>query len=137
MMKVASKTKNYTEVDDFIVNRLCHYMYNNGEGRLVPIDYVVINRNRDRPKTKLLEVNRRAMDESGEFPPLQLPDEDPTLDTRNYVGAEGHGYRVSLLDIVPPASSPDSRRRTGDLGPLEQEPPLIGGRERKIGQETV
>ena len=54
MMKVASKTKNYTEVDDFIVNRLGHYMYNNGEGRLVPIDYVVMNRNRERPKTKLV-----------------------------------------------------------------------------------
>ena len=65
-MKVASKTKNYTEVDDFIVNRLGHYMYNNGEGRLVPIDCVVINRNRDRPKTKLVSscpptVSNRCM----------------------------------------------------------------------------
>ena len=54
MMKVASKTKNYAEVDDFIVNRLGHYMYNNGEGRLVPIDYIVMLRNRDRPKPKLV-----------------------------------------------------------------------------------
>ena len=31
-----------------------------------------------------LESNRRVMDENGEFPPLELPDEDPTLDKENY-----------------------------------------------------
>ncbi|XP_037076817.1 transient receptor potential cation channel subfamily V member 5-like [Pollicipes pollicipes] len=84
MMKVASKTKNYTEVDDFIQNRVVNYLYNGGQGRLIPTDHLVLLRNRDRPKQKLLEANRRVMDENGEFPPLELEDEDPTLDWQNY-----------------------------------------------------
>ena len=64
MMKVASKTKNYAEVDEFIVNRLGNYMYNNGEGRLVPIDCVVMNRNRDRPKIKLVRIVAEATEDT-------------------------------------------------------------------------
>ena len=52
LTKAAMKTRNYQELDDVIREKVTPYLYNNGEGRLVPIQEVVLIRNAERPKSK-------------------------------------------------------------------------------------
>ena len=54
LMKQASKTKNFAEVDQAIREKVGPYLYNNGEGKMVHIAYMVLQRNRDRPRNKLV-----------------------------------------------------------------------------------
>lgn len=58
LMKKAIKTKNYAEVDDAIRTRVEPYLYNKGEGKLVPISELVLMRNKDRPKHKQIQVGK-------------------------------------------------------------------------------
>ena len=57
LMKQASKTKNFAEVDQAIREKVGPYLYNNGEGKMVHIAYMVLQRNRDRPRNKLVNFD--------------------------------------------------------------------------------
>ncbi|KAI9554266.1 putative transient receptor potential cation channel subfamily V member 6 [Daphnia sinensis] len=54
LMKKAVKTKDFTEVDRTIVEMVEPCLYNKGAGKMVHIAHLVLLRNRDRAKTKLL-----------------------------------------------------------------------------------
>ncbi|GAB6027573.1 hypothetical protein CHUAL_001812 [Chamberlinius hualienensis] len=56
LLKKATKGKNDVELDEIIRNRVQPFLYNNGEGKLVPIAELVYMRNKDsRPKNKQLQ----------------------------------------------------------------------------------
>lgn len=54
LMKKASKTKDFTEVDKTIVEMVEPCLYNKGQGKMVHIAHLVLLRNRGRAKTKLV-----------------------------------------------------------------------------------
>lgn len=56
LMKKASKTKDFTEVDKTIVEMVEPCLYNKGLGKMVHIAHLVLLRNRGRAKTKLVNL---------------------------------------------------------------------------------
>ena len=54
LMKQASKTKDFTKVDQAIVEKITPFLYNGGKGKLIHQSYFILQRNRDRPRTKLV-----------------------------------------------------------------------------------
>ncbi|XP_035213588.1 transient receptor potential cation channel subfamily V member 5-like, partial [Stegodyphus dumicola] len=61
LMKEVSKARDHsTQLDGRIRELVLPFLYNNGEGRLVPIQELVLTRNKDRPKHKQLPQNRDA-----------------------------------------------------------------------------
>ncbi|KAK2713308.1 hypothetical protein QYM36_009239 [Artemia franciscana] len=61
LMKMAAKTRNYSEVDEAIRAMVKPYLYNGGAGKLVHVAHMVINRNKDRPKHKQYFKMTRAL----------------------------------------------------------------------------
>jgi len=66
MMKEASKTKNYDEVEKAIRTKVEPFLYNKGEGMLIPISEIVITRNKDRPKHKQLPIVKSILEREAE-----------------------------------------------------------------------
>ncbi|XP_068237254.1 transient receptor potential cation channel subfamily V member 5 [Palaemon carinicauda] len=64
LMKKATKTKEYSELDETIKSKMPKYMYNAGEGKCMPIHHLVLRRNKERPPSKTIT------------PPKNLPDDD-------------------------------------------------------------
>nr|CAH0100413.1 unnamed protein product [Daphnia galeata] len=62
LMKKASKTKDFTEVDKTIVEMVEPCLYNKGQGKMVHIAHLVLLRNRGRAKTKLLPCLKEVED---------------------------------------------------------------------------
>jgi len=61
-MKRATQTKQYAELDHAIKTKVEPFLYNKGKGRLVPVAQLVLMRNCDRSRTKLVSrVMYRAM----------------------------------------------------------------------------
>ncbi|KAG8202146.1 hypothetical protein JTE90_010505 [Oedothorax gibbosus] len=60
LMKDAAKTKDYDSLDDKISELVLPFLYNNGEGKMVPIQELVITRNKERPKHRQLPQNREG-----------------------------------------------------------------------------
>ena len=55
-MKQASKTKDFSLVDKAIVEKVEPLLYNKGQGKMIHIAHLVLLRNRDRPKTKMVII---------------------------------------------------------------------------------
>jgi hypothetical protein len=54
MMKRAAQTKQYAELDHAITTKVEPYLYNKGQGRLIPISRLVLLRNKERPRHKMV-----------------------------------------------------------------------------------
>ncbi|XP_033305073.1 transient receptor potential cation channel subfamily V member 5 isoform X3 [Bombus bifarius] len=54
MMKRATQTKQYAELDHALRTKVEPYLYNKGRGKWIPIEKLVLLRNKDRPKHKML-----------------------------------------------------------------------------------
>ncbi|XP_076672805.1 transient receptor potential cation channel subfamily V member nanchung isoform X2 [Andrena cerasifolii] len=66
MMKRATQTKQYAELDHALRTKVEPYLYNNGKGKWIPIDKLVLLRNKDRPKHKMLPP-LRAMENPADY----------------------------------------------------------------------
>lgn len=56
-MKKAVQTKQFTELDNAIKTQVEPMLYNNGEGRMIPIAKLVLLRNRDRSRARWVSKN--------------------------------------------------------------------------------
>jgi len=54
MMKRAAQTKQYAELDHAIKTKVEPYLYNKGQGRLIPVSRLVLLRNKERPRHKMV-----------------------------------------------------------------------------------
>ncbi|KAL1459098.1 hypothetical protein WDU94_011106 [Cyamophila willieti] len=54
IMKKAAQMKDYTELDAAIKEKVEPFLFNKGEGKLIPITQLVLMRNKERPRHKLL-----------------------------------------------------------------------------------
>ena len=59
--KRAMVKKDYKELDEAIKAKIVPYLYNNGEGKMVPIAQLACLRNRDRPTRKQVSRKRRII----------------------------------------------------------------------------
>nr|QEQ91638.1 nanchung [Periplaneta americana] len=66
MMKRAAQTKQYAELDHAIKTKVEPYLYNKGQGRMIPISRLVLLRNKERPRHKMLPV-LRAMENPDDY----------------------------------------------------------------------
>nr|XP_031845256.1 transient receptor potential cation channel subfamily V member 5 [Nomia melanderi] len=66
MMKRATQTKQYAELDHALRTKVEPYLYNKGKGKWIPIEKLVLLRNKDRPKHKMLPP-LRAMENPGDY----------------------------------------------------------------------
>lgn len=53
-MKQAAQTKQYAELDHAIKTKVEPFLYNKGQGRKIPIWKLVLLRNKDRPRYKMV-----------------------------------------------------------------------------------
>ena len=56
LMKKATKTKDYNELDETIKAKVTQYTYNNGAGKSKPIHDFVLRRNKERPPSKQVSL---------------------------------------------------------------------------------
>ncbi len=54
--KRALVKKDYKELDEAIKSKIPPWLYNNGQGKKIPIAQLTLLRNRDRPKSKQVAV---------------------------------------------------------------------------------
>lgn len=54
-MKRAAQTKQYAELDHAIKTKVEPYLYNRGQGRKIPISQIVLLRNKERSKSRLVQ----------------------------------------------------------------------------------
>ncbi|XP_046140984.1 transient receptor potential cation channel subfamily V member 5 [Osmia bicornis bicornis] len=78
MMKRATQTKQYAELDHALRTKVEPYLYNKGKGKWIPIEKLVLLRNKDRPKHKMLPP-LRAMENPADY------DIDKDMGVRNYI----------------------------------------------------
>ncbi|XP_071441164.1 transient receptor potential cation channel subfamily V member 5 [Hetaerina americana] len=82
LMKRATKTKQYAELDHAIKTKVEPFLYNKGKGRLIPISQLVLLRNKERPRHKLLPP-LRAMEDPNDFDINKIPDVCPVINVLN------------------------------------------------------
>ncbi|XP_076766819.1 transient receptor potential cation channel subfamily V member nanchung [Xylocopa sonorina] len=75
MMKRATQTKQYAELDHALRTKVEPYLYNKGRGKWIPIEKLVLLRNKDRPKHKML-------------PPLKAMENPADYDIDKDIGEE-------------------------------------------------
>ncbi|KAK7863240.1 hypothetical protein R5R35_001452 [Gryllus longicercus] len=80
MMKRAIQTKQYAELDHAIKTKVEPFLYNKGQGRLIPISQLVLLRNKDRPRHKQLPPLRTMENPDDYEIPDSHPDEQRKLD---------------------------------------------------------
>ncbi|XP_053598013.1 transient receptor potential cation channel subfamily V member 5 isoform X2 [Microplitis demolitor] len=66
MMKRATQTKQYAELDHAIRTKVEPFLYNKGKGAWIPIAKLVLLRNKERPRHKLLPV-LKAMENPSDY----------------------------------------------------------------------
>lgn len=54
MMKRATQTKQYAELDHALRTKVEPFLYNKGKGKWIPIEKLVLLRNKDRPRHKMV-----------------------------------------------------------------------------------
>lgn len=54
-MKRAVQNKQYAEIDHAIKTKVEPFLYNKGKGRYIPISHMVLLRNKERPRHKLVK----------------------------------------------------------------------------------
>ncbi|XP_043261849.1 transient receptor potential cation channel subfamily V member 5 [Colletes gigas] len=87
MMKRATQTKQYAELDHALRTKVEPYLYNKGKGKWIPIEKLVLLRNKDRPKHKMLPP-LKAMENPSDYDiDKDMGDEEvdeTTIDTSKY-----------------------------------------------------
>ncbi|XP_075232991.1 transient receptor potential cation channel subfamily V member nanchung [Lycorma delicatula] len=86
LMKRAAQNKQYAELDHAIKTKVEPFLYNKGQGRLINIAKLVLLRNKDRPRTRMLPPlkNMENPDDfdviAADIPgiPEPKPDDDPS-----------------------------------------------------------
>lgn len=58
MMKRALQNKQYAEIDHAIKTKVEPFLYNKGKGRYIPISHLVLLRNKERSRHKLVMLIR-------------------------------------------------------------------------------
>ncbi|EFN65752.1 Transient receptor potential cation channel subfamily V member 5 [Camponotus floridanus] len=66
MMKRATQTKQFAELDHAMRTKVEPFLYNKGEGKWIPIDKLVLLRNKDRPRHKML-APLKAMENPADY----------------------------------------------------------------------
>ncbi|XP_015609265.1 transient receptor potential cation channel subfamily V member 5 isoform X2 [Cephus cinctus] len=66
MMKRAAQTKQFAELDHALRTKVEPFLYNKGKGKWIPIEKLVLLRNKERPRHKLLPV-LRAMENPADY----------------------------------------------------------------------
>jgi len=56
MMKRATQIKQYAELDHALRTKVEPFLYNKGKGKWIPIEKLVLLRNKDRPRHKMVHV---------------------------------------------------------------------------------
>lgn len=56
MMKRATQTKQFAELDHAMRTKVEPFLYNKGKGKWIPIDKLVLLRNKDRPRNKMVHA---------------------------------------------------------------------------------
>lgn len=69
MMKRATQTKQFAELDHSLRTKVEPFLYNKGKGKWIPVDKLVLLRNKDRPRHKMVRDIAR---------------DRPTVDSNNY-----------------------------------------------------
>lgn len=54
MMKRALQNKQYAEIDHAIKTKVEPFLYNRGKGRYIPVSHLVLTRNKERSRHKLV-----------------------------------------------------------------------------------
>ncbi|ERL84850.1 hypothetical protein D910_02274 [Dendroctonus ponderosae] len=80
LMKRAAQNKQYAEIDHAIKTKVEHFLYNKGAGRYIPISQMVLLRNKERGKHKLLP-QLRGMENPEDF---EVDDEGPEITEEEY-----------------------------------------------------
>lgn len=57
MMKRATQTKQFAELDHALRTKVEPFLYNKGKGKWIPIEKLVLLRNKDRPRHKMVNIN--------------------------------------------------------------------------------
>ncbi|CAK9830452.1 Transient receptor potential cation channel subfamily V member 6 [Anthophora retusa] len=81
MMKRATQTKQYAELDHALRTKVEPYLYNKGKGKWIPVDKLVLLRNKDRPKHKMLPP-LRAMENPADYDIDKDMDEEEVDETK-------------------------------------------------------
>ncbi|CAG9827228.1 unnamed protein product [Diabrotica balteata] len=80
LMKRATQNKQYAEIDHAIKTKVEHFLYNKGAGRYIPISQLVLLRNKERARHKLLP-QLRTMENPEDF---EVNDEGPEVSEEEY-----------------------------------------------------
>ncbi|XP_039765821.1 transient receptor potential cation channel subfamily V member 5 isoform X2 [Pararge aegeria] len=95
MMKRAVQNKQYAEIDHAIKTKVEPFLYNRGKGRYIPISHLVLLRNKERPRHKLLPPLRGMENPDEEFD----VDKDWPAVTQEEYDANPSAYRELCWDL--------------------------------------
>ncbi|KAM3958296.1 transient receptor potential cation channel subfamily V member nanchung [Aphomia sociella] len=95
MMKRAVQNKQYAEIDHAIKTKVEPFLYNKGNGRYIPISHLVLLRNKERPRHKLLPALRGMENPDEEF---DVDKDWPQVSQAEY-DANPSGYRELCWDL--------------------------------------
>ncbi|XP_030754916.1 transient receptor potential cation channel subfamily V member 3 isoform X2 [Sitophilus oryzae] len=84
LMKRATQNKQYAEIDHAIKTKVEQFLYNKGAGRYLPISQLVLLRNKERARHKLLP-QLKNMENPDEF---EIDDEGPDISEEEYLKSE-------------------------------------------------
>ncbi|XP_050673208.1 transient receptor potential cation channel subfamily V member 5 isoform X2 [Leptidea sinapis] len=95
MMKRAVQNKQYAEIDHAIKTKVEPFLYNKGKGRFIPISHLVLLRNKERPRHKLLPPLRGMENPDEEF---DVEKDWPAVTQEEY-DANPSAYRELCWDL--------------------------------------
>ncbi|KAG6455589.1 hypothetical protein O3G_MSEX009288 [Manduca sexta] len=95
MMKRALQNKQYAEIDHAIKTKVEPFLYNKGKGRYIPISHLVLLRNKERARHKLLPPLRGFENPDEEF---DVEKDWPVVTQAEY-DANPSGYRDLCWDL--------------------------------------
>ncbi|XP_026484620.2 transient receptor potential cation channel subfamily V member 5 [Vanessa tameamea] len=95
MMKRAVQNKQYAEIDHAIKTKVEPFLYNKGKGRYIPISHIVLLRNKERPRHKLLPPLRGMENPDEEFD----VEKDWPVVTQEEYDANPSGFRELCWDL--------------------------------------
>ncbi|XP_052132718.1 transient receptor potential cation channel subfamily V member 5, partial [Frankliniella occidentalis] len=96
MMKRASANKQYAELDHAIKTKVEPFLYNKGQGRLIPVSILVLLRNKDRGRHKMLPPLKNMSDPSE----YNINTALAQLDAQGDDGKDPGGYRDVCWDLA-------------------------------------
>ncbi|KAJ1523053.1 hypothetical protein ONE63_002181 [Megalurothrips usitatus] len=96
MMKRAAQTKQFAELDHAIKTKVEPFLYNKGKGRLIPVRILVLLRNKNRGRHKMLPPLKNMDDPSDYNINMALAQLDAEGDSGNDPG----GYRDVCWDLA-------------------------------------